>query len=332
MTDYLSELRNCKLCEWKCGVDRLEGELGVCKMGKPRVASATLHPAPPESYTIFTQGCNFKCLNCQNWKIAHYPDSGDRKGDFLRPQKLAEEAYNRLNSAKGKSLGADRVFFSGGSPGVSLPYVEKIVEEARKIGETKVNFDTNGFLTKESMKRVLEFTTSVTFDIKAYRDEVHRAVTGAPVEPVLRNAEYVAEHARDKLWEFRTLIIPGVTEDEVGPLAEFLAEIDPSLPLNFLAFRPNFLMHGYRGASREAMEYAVEKAESAGLENVSWSGLTGLPGKIPSGRSTNYETTGGQIAGRIAEESGCTTHPRDCGSCESKHDCTIKKYRPETVY
>ena len=45
-------------------------------MGIPRVASRTLHPAPPESYTIFMTGYNFRCLYCQNWAIAHYPDSG----------------------------------------------------------------------------------------------------------------------------------------------------------------------------------------------------------------------------------------------------------------
>ncbi|MFX0090522.1 MAG: hypothetical protein ACFFBD_02070 [Candidatus Hodarchaeota archaeon] len=29
----------------------------------------------PQSNTVFTAGCNFRCLNCQNWQIAHYPSN-----------------------------------------------------------------------------------------------------------------------------------------------------------------------------------------------------------------------------------------------------------------
>jgi uncharacterized Fe-S radical SAM superfamily protein PflX len=41
------DLKNCTLCEHRCGVNRLVGESGVCRMTLPQVASATLHPAPP---------------------------------------------------------------------------------------------------------------------------------------------------------------------------------------------------------------------------------------------------------------------------------------------
>ena len=141
----------------------------------------------------------------------------------------------------GQFIGADRIFFSGGEPTIHLPYIEKIVEEARKIDpETKVNFDTNGFLTMNSLKRVLKFTTSITFDIKAYNDDVHRALTGAPSEPVLRNAEYIAKHARDKLWEYRILVVPGIVDvEEIQAICEFIASMDPTLPVCFLVFRPN---------------------------------------------------------------------------------------------
>lgn len=73
--EYLKELAECRLCEHQCGINRLEQERGVCGITTPVVASATLHPAPPESYTVFLAGCNFKCLNCQNWIISQYPDN-----------------------------------------------------------------------------------------------------------------------------------------------------------------------------------------------------------------------------------------------------------------
>ncbi|KXB06944.1 hypothetical protein AKJ51_02480 [candidate division MSBL1 archaeon SCGC-AAA382A20] len=328
MVKFLSDLENCTLCEWRCGVDRLNRELGVCRVGKPKVASAMLHPAPPESYTIFLAGCNFKCLNCQNWSIAHFPDSEKQIRGFIEPKVLGKEAYEAVNSPKGISMGADRIFFSGGSPTPSLPYIEEVVKEARKIGEIKVNYDTNGFLTLDSLKRVIGFTNSITFDIKAYHDIVHRALTGAPVGPVLRNAKYVAEKAQEKLWEFRVLLIPGISEGEIKPLAEFFSEIDSSLPLNFLAFRPNFVMSDYMGASQELMKRAVNIARETGLEKASFSGLTDIPGKIPEVKLDDYAERA-EFAEDIARKMGCVTHPRNCGECPLKNSCPIKNYNPD---
>ncbi len=35
----------------------------------------------------------------------------------------------------------------------------------------KVNFDTNRYLTSVSLEKVLKFTTSITYDIKAFNDD-----------------------------------------------------------------------------------------------------------------------------------------------------------------
>jgi pyruvate formate lyase activating enzyme len=88
---FLRDLERCELCEHRCGVNRLKGGAGVCRVTLPCVASATLHPAPPESYTVFMAGCNFKCLNCQNWTISQYPDSGYGQRGYEDPEALAEE-------------------------------------------------------------------------------------------------------------------------------------------------------------------------------------------------------------------------------------------------
>lgn len=329
MSEYLSELENCTLCEWRCGVNRLESEMGVCKLGKPEVASKTLHPAPPQSFTVFLDGCNFKCLGCQNWEIANFPDSGASVLKDIGPKELAEEAVRAINSPQGQRIGADRIFFSGGSPTPSLPLIEKVVEEADKIGNVRVNYDTNGFLTPSSLERVIDIADSITYDIKAFREEVHRALTGAPVEPVLRNAERISKENRDKLWEFRILVIPNINESEIEPISEFLADIDRDLPVKFLAFRPNFALEDHPGASEELMEKAVETARQAGLENVGWSGRTDISGNITGRISEKYETKGGKTAGGIAEEIGCITHPRDCGACDIRKNCPVKKYRAQ---
>lgn len=324
--ETLQDLENCQLCEWRCGVNRLKGELGVCRIAEPLVASATLHPAPPSSYTIFMAGCNFKCLHCQNWTIAHYPDAKAGIRGWVDPHKMAREAVEQLYSPGGQFIFADRIFFSGGSPTCSLPYIEKVVGEARKTyPSVKVNYDTNGFMTEQSLQRVLRFTTSITYDIRAVSDEIHRAMLGAPVKPVLRNAQIVAKE-KSKLWEFRVLIVPKINESEIEPICQFLANLDPTLPVCFLAFRPNFVLENHPGATRELMERAVQIAKRTGLRNSTWAGRPGLRGNVTSQRNRHYTTYGAQIAGAYAASVGCSTHPRDCGVCEKNQHCPIKTY------
>ena len=101
-------------------------------MTVPVVASATLHPAPPESYTVFMAGCNYKCLNCQNWTIAQFPDNGYQPRGFISAKELAKECVAQLDSPAAKLMGADRIFFSGGEPSIHLPYIEEVIAEARK--------------------------------------------------------------------------------------------------------------------------------------------------------------------------------------------------------
>jgi pyruvate formate lyase activating enzyme len=326
--DYLQELENCTLCEWRCGVNRLWGERGVCRIGIPEVASAMLHSAPPASYTIFLAGCNFRCLNCQNWEIAHYPDTNEPVRGFVDPGRMAEEALAAIHSLKGRLIGADRIFFSGGSPDPSLPYVEEVVREARKRDEkVRVNYDTNGFATEESLARVLAISTSITYDIKAYHDDVHRALTGAPVAPVLRNAAEIARIAPEKLWEFRLLVIPGITVDEVAPVAAFIADIDETLPLNLLAFRPNFILEHHPPAIQYLMEEAVREARAAGLVDVRVHGYPGVAGERPGKRSSPVREGGAALARSIAEGAGCPAGFRDCGACGLQQRCPIRRYR-----
>ena len=331
--DYLQPLTHCTLCEHRCGINRLEGQSGICRMTIPVVASATLHPAPPESYTVFVAGCNYKCLNCQNWTIAQLPDNECQPRGFISAKELAMECVSQLDSPAARLMGADRIFFSGGEPTIHLPYIEQVVAEARKLSpDLKVNFDTNGYMTSISLRKMLKFTNSITYDIKAFNDEVHLALTGASSQPVLRNAKYIGRFAKDKLWEYRILVIPKINEEEIEPLCWFISGIDANLPVCFLAFRPNYTLEHHPGASAELMDRCVIIAKKSGLQNAYWSGHTGIPGVISAPEKevvSAYQTAGGQLAGAYAYSAGCRNHARNCGACSSHHACPVKRYVPQ---
>lgn len=332
------ELDHCELCEWRCRVNRNEGELGVCRIGTPIVASCQLHPAPPQSYTIFLAGCNFRCLNCQNFSIAHYPDQPDVLRGWVEPKKLAEEALERMSSPFGRLINADYIFFSGGAPTPSLPYVIDVIKEARKLQpQVKVNYDTNGYMTVESLEKIAKLTTTFTYDIKAFHHETFSALTGANVESVLRNAEILISKWREKIWEIRILAIPEIVEkEEIKALSKFIAKLDFTVPVCFLTFRPNFILDEHMGATTEFMKEMVETTQNAGLTNVSWAGNAGIPGKIiklnkedKDLKKMNVENA--KIAAAYALTHGCKSLPRNCKKCSYTHNCEIKKYHPKRI-
>ncbi|MGD8686816.1 MAG: radical SAM protein, partial [Syntrophobacterales bacterium] len=271
-------------------------------------------------------------VGCQNWTISQFPDNRMAVEGYVEPDSLARESVRMLQSTAGILMGADRIFFSGGEPTIHLPFIEEVVGQARRLRPNlKVNFDTNGFMTEKSLHRVLDFTTSLTFDIKAFYDDTMRAISGAAVGPILRNAEIVARTASDKLWEYRIVAIPEVNEEDIEPLCQFLASISKKLPVAFLAFRPNYVLDEHHGATRELMKKCVELSRMAGLRNVSYAGMTDIPGRkgiLLKEVDGAYERAGAKLAASYALSKGCTTHPRNCGACPSMSECPLKKYIP----
>jgi putative pyruvate formate lyase activating enzyme len=86
-------LAACTLCPRRCGVNRLEGEVGFCRAGaSPAVASWNIHrwEEPPisgrrGSGTIFFTYCTAGCVFCQN-----YPISQLGVGRVVPVERLAE--------------------------------------------------------------------------------------------------------------------------------------------------------------------------------------------------------------------------------------------------
>ncbi|MGI9538135.1 MAG: radical SAM protein [Desulfocapsaceae bacterium] len=78
------ELRSCTLCPRRCGVNRLEAEMGVCGTAeKAVIASYNRHFGEEQplvgshgSGTIFLSGCSLGCSFCQNFDISHNPSAG----------------------------------------------------------------------------------------------------------------------------------------------------------------------------------------------------------------------------------------------------------------
>lgn len=322
---YLKELKSCKLCSWNCKVNRLKGEKGVCRVGLPEVAYTNFTQVL-KSYSITLLGCSFLCIYCNAYRISQYPDSGWRYRGYVDPSVLADEALKMFETSLARQMGVNRISFTGGEPSINTPYIEEVINNINKMTpELEMGLATNGFSTKNTMRRLSKISSYINFEIKAYDNQLHQAITGAPSKPVLKNAEWLAQKHQDKIRVFRTVVIPGINHGEIPKIASFIRDIDPSIHYRLVGFRPHFMLYYYPTPSRSFMQKLVEDCKDLGLKNVDYSGYhTGDSSMIKMGNSS-LET-----AHHYLNQSGCYRDPRNCGICPENSHCPAVILEPWT--
>jgi len=113
----------------------------------------------------------------------------------------------------------------------------------------------------------------IKFDLKAWDDNLHRALTGNTNQRTLENfrraAFRIAERPDPPLLVASTLLVPGyIDAQEVGELAGFLAAIDPDIPYSLLGFHPAFTLSDLPPTSTVQAQACLEVAKAQGLSRV----------------------------------------------------------------
>ncbi|NHJ86195.1 MAG: radical SAM protein, partial [Asgard group archaeon] len=125
-------LENCHFCERRCKVNRLNGEVGYCKLGSESiVSSAFLHSGEESvlvpSGTIFFAGCTFSCVFCQNHDISQeWCDESTKRiigGVLASPKKIA------LLAEELRKEGAKNINLVGGDPTPNLHTIISALKE-----------------------------------------------------------------------------------------------------------------------------------------------------------------------------------------------------------
>jgi hypothetical protein len=138
--------------------------------------------------------------------------------------------------------------------------------------------------------------------------------------PKNRCVQYSQRHTLDQYGKL--LRILGILIIAAG-----IADIGETLPLNLLAFRPNFILEYRPPAIQYLMEEAVREARAAGLVDVRVHGYPGVAGERLGKRSLPVREGGAALARSIAEDAWCPTGFRDCSACGLQQRCPIRKYR-----
>jgi pyruvate formate lyase activating enzyme len=212
---------------------------------------------------VFYASCTLDCLYCQNW---HFREVDPVASQGISAQELAGCADERTYC----------VCYFGGDPASQMPHA---LASARALAERGVTvcWETAGTQHPRLMDRAvglsLETGGTCKFDLKAWDEGLHVALTGASnrrtLENFVRAAARFGERPEPPLVVASTLLVPGyVTADEVGRIARFIADIDPRIPYALLGFGPQFYVPDLPPTSVRHAEAALRAARDAGLAHV----------------------------------------------------------------
>ena len=174
------------------------------------------------------------------------------------------------------------IAFTGGDLACHPEFYGEATKEIKGLDrDLWVLFETNGYgLTPRNLDLFRDSEIdSFWLDIKAYDDKVHRNLTGASNERILKLPFEIVE--RNFVIEVSTVYIPGWVEtDQVGKIAERLANVDSRIPYAIIAFLPEHKLKHIPPPNLHQMIKAFESAKDAGLKNVKLGNLGRFVKKI----------------------------------------------------
>jgi len=267
----------------KCGVrENIDGKLYTLNYRKaiainidPIEKKPFFHFLPgSHSLSIATVGCNFRCLNCQNWDISQsFKGAKEIPGEDIAPERIVEMAIeNNLPS----------ISYTYTEPTIFLEYALDTMKLAKKAG-LKNNFVSNGFMTEESAKLVIPYLDANNIDIKGFSDEFYQKNCGARLQPILDTTKLMKKSG---VWvEITTLIIPTLSDSEkmFRDIAKWIyKELGSETPWHVSQFcgAISWKLQNIPDTPVETLEKAWKIGKDAGLKYV-------YMGNVPGHRAEN---------------------------------------------
>ena len=212
------------------------------------------------AFSIAARGCNFHCLNCQNWAISQAERDGLAVRSFdLSPAEVVAEA---------RAAGSRSIAYTYTEPTV---FIEYVLETARLAGEAGLAnvLVTNGYQTPEALDLLAPLVSAANVDLKSFDDRFYRRVVGARLAPVLSTLTGMRERG---IWvEVTTLLIPGLNDDplQLDALARWMvAELGPEVPWHISRFFPTYRLTDLDPTPVATIERTLEIGRGAGLRHV----------------------------------------------------------------
>jgi len=249
-------MKSCELCEHLCKVNRLKGELGICKVGNQcKISSEFVHMGEEiffvPSHTIFFWSCNMQCVFCQNYTISHRIEPGIP----VVSHQLAEAMEKKRKD------GCRNCNLVGGEPTMSLLWILEALNYCKV--NTPILWNSNMFMSEKTMKILNGVIDVFLTDFKYGPEKCSEHLTKVKNywNVVTRNHLLAVKQAEVTI---RHLILPDHVECCTKPVLEWIANnIRDKCIVNIMdQYRPEFKAKQYPGINRRITEEEFKEAVS----------------------------------------------------------------------
>lgn len=176
--------------------------------------------------TVHNFGCTFRCSTC-SYKLRSGAN-GKPGLAYPGPERFLETLEIQDTF---RHLPVEKVYFMGGEPTVARALPEMLRFAKEELGvETRLGH-TNG------SRLPLPYLDGANVGLKAWNDDLHRALTGQEREAIFQNVAAAYDAGMDI--KVNVVFIPGLVDlDQVEAIAAWLAAIDRNIPFHIMGYIP----------------------------------------------------------------------------------------------
>jgi len=219
-------------------------------------------------FSIATTGCNFRCLNCQNWEISQ------RKPEEVRNVELFPKDV--VGQVKKRNIPSIAYTYSE-----AITYYEYMYDTARlaRLAGIRNVLVSNGYINREPLLRLCEYLDGANVNLKSFDNQIYQCLNGGTLRPVLET--FKTMHRKGVWFEMTTLVVPTYVDrpEMIKRMCGWiLKELGPDYPLHLLRFFPKYKLTRLPATPVATLEMLREVALGEGLHYVYLGNVPGHEG------------------------------------------------------
>jgi pyruvate formate lyase activating enzyme len=219
------------------------------------------------AFSIAVAGCNFRCLNCQNWQISQVSPKETSNVDLMPSGVVDQCEQTRCAS----------IAYTYSEPVTFYEYVLDTAQLARRRRIRNI-FKSAGYINEEPLRRLSSYLDAANIDLKGFDDDIYQRLSGGRLAPVLKTLQVLKEQG---VWlEITNLVVPSWSDnlDTIKRMSEWLVANGLSdCPLHFTRFMPLYKLTQLPLTPVPTLERAHDIALASGMRYVYVGNVPGHP-------------------------------------------------------
>ena len=220
-------------------------------------------------FSFAAAGCNFRCLNCQNWEI-----SQKRPEDLDHADLFPADAIKEV-----KKGGCNLIAYTYSEPTSFYEYMYDTARLGKEAGFKSVLI-SNGYINEMPLVELSRYIEGANINLKSFDDRIYQALNGGTLEPVLKTFRTL--HEEGVWFEMTTLVVPAYIDDKdmiKRMCAWILKDLGPDYPLHFIRFHPDYKLTRLPSTPIATLEAFREIAMKEGIRYVYVGNVPGHEGE-----------------------------------------------------